>query len=42
MGKVTGETGPDLGQGTPVQEVRSNDVLIQIGIMASGLFEEFC
>jgi small subunit ribosomal protein S7 len=23
IGKVTGETQPDLGQGTPVQEVRS-------------------
>jgi hypothetical protein len=33
MGKVTGETEPDLGQGTPVQEVRSHDVFIQIGIM---------
>jgi small subunit ribosomal protein S7 len=40
MGKVTGETEPDLGQGTPVQEVRCHDVFIQIGIMKSGLFAD--
>jgi small subunit ribosomal protein S7 len=28
MGKVTGETQPDLGQGTPVQEVRLRPIRI--------------
>ncbi len=31
MGKVTGDTEPDLGQGTPVQEVCSRGIFVQLG-----------
>lgn len=35
MGRVTGETSPDLGQGTPVQEVRTKRRDSQITSMTS-------